>query len=116
MPSPRVCPSFIAEALRGPQMGSAALRRCGARSVRYRPFNVAMSRIREVRERQGLSLRQLADAAGVSPGTVHNMEHELHRPNRLTRRAVAEVLGVPEPALFPDLPPRGVRREPVVAA
>ena len=52
-----------------------------------------MATLQELRINQGLSQRQLADRAGLSPGAVWRLEH--HGSGRpATLKKVADVLGV----------------------
>jgi transcriptional regulator with XRE-family HTH domain len=54
---------------------------------------VDVSAIQELRINQGLSQRQLAERAGLSPGAVWRLEHQgSGRP--ATLKKVADVLGV----------------------
>lgn len=52
-------------------------------------------RIREVREQKGMSLRQLAQKANVSPGLISQVERGLTQPSLDTLRQVAKALEVP---------------------
>lgn len=52
-----------------------------------------MTTLEELRVNQGLSQRQLAERAGLSPGAVWRLEHQgSGRPDTLKK--VADVLGV----------------------
>jgi transcriptional regulator with XRE-family HTH domain len=54
---------------------------------------VDVATLQELRINQGLSQRQLADRAGLSPGAVWRLEH--HGSSRpATLKKVADVLGV----------------------
>ena len=46
-------------------------------------------KLREIREKQALSQRTLAELAGVRPATVNYAETGEHRPSPLTRRKLA---------------------------
>lgn len=47
--------------------------------------------LRDVRERSGLSVRQLARVAGVSPATIDRLEHRRVSPTRSVDRILASV-------------------------
>ncbi len=49
-------------------------------------------RLARLRRAQGLSLRALAAAAGVSVATVNRIERGLARPHPKTAKAIADVL------------------------
>lgn len=49
--------------------------------------------LKRVREREGYSVRELAEKAGVAPDTVHQLEHGRGAQPK-TRRALAMALGV----------------------
>ena len=54
---------------------------------------VNVARLQELRINQGLSQRQLAERAGLSPGAIWRLEHQgSGRPDTLKK--VADVLGV----------------------
>ena len=56
-------------------------------------MEVNVARLQELRVNQGLSQRQLAERAGLSPGAVWRLEHQgSGRPDTLKK--VADVLGV----------------------
>lgn len=59
-------------------------------------------RIRAAREEQGLSLREFATRAGLSPGFVSQLERELVDPSLETLRRIAALLGRPVFDLFQD--------------
>lgn len=51
-----------------------------------------------------LSQQQLAERAGVSRGTVFNVEHGKHTPSLATVCAITRALGYTDPSLvFPEL-------------
>ena len=56
-----------------------------------------MGTLREERVRRLLSIRQLAERAGVAPTTVHLLETGRRRPQYLTIEKLSRALGV-EPA------------------
>jgi DNA-binding XRE family transcriptional regulator len=61
--------------------------------VNYRAMEVDVETLQEMRINQGLSQRQLADKAGLSPGAVWMLEQRgSGRP--ATLKKVADVLGV----------------------
>lgn len=49
---------------------------------------------RQARARSVLSVRELANRAGVAPTTVYQIEHGLTRPHYRTIRALSEALSV----------------------
>lgn len=53
------------------------------------------NRIRNHRQRAGLSLTSLASAAGIGKGTLSELEHGQRNPTLETLYAIAGVLGVP---------------------
>lgn len=61
-----------------------------------------MNRVREVRERAGLSQTRLACLVGVAQGVLCNIELGYVRPWPKLRRLIAEALQVDEQELFPD--------------
>jgi transcriptional regulator with XRE-family HTH domain len=58
------------------------------------------SKIRELREHRGFSLRALAEVCGVSPNTVSLIERGLSSPSVDTLQRLATGLGVPIVSLF----------------
>jgi transcriptional regulator with XRE-family HTH domain len=57
-------------------------------------------RLREERRRRRFSLRGLAEASGLSPTTIHQIETGRGSPSLATLQALASTLGVPLAALF----------------
>jgi len=57
-------------------------------------------RLREERRRRRFSLRKLAEASGLSPTTIHQIETGRGSPSLATLQALASTLGVPLAALF----------------
>jgi len=61
--------------------------------VNYGAVEVNVAKLQELRINQGLSQRQLAEGAGLSPGAVWRLENQgSGRPDTLKK--VADVLGV----------------------
>ena len=61
--------------------------------VNYRAMEVDVARLQEFRINQGLSQRQLAERAGLSPGAVWNLEKR-GSGHPETLKKIADVLGV----------------------
>jgi transcriptional regulator with XRE-family HTH domain len=66
---------------------------------------ILAARLREARKARRLSLRQLAQASGLSPTTVHQIEAGRGSPSLATLQALATTLGVPLGGLFESGPP-----------
>lgn len=66
-------------------------------------------RMRELRQRDGLSRAQLALLAGVSPETVRNAETGNCRPSARVLRALAKALAVPVKELAPTQGPPSLK-------
>ncbi len=62
-------------------------------------------RLREERRRRRFSIRKLAEASGLSPTTVHQIETGRGSPSLSTLQALASTLGVPLATLFETGPP-----------
>ena len=67
------------------------------------------TRIKEIRQSKGMSLRMLADISGTSKESIINLETGRTDPKLSTLLAVADALRVPlfdepQPAQQPDLP------------
>ncbi|MEJ2572030.1 MAG: XRE family transcriptional regulator [Gammaproteobacteria bacterium] len=60
------------------------------------------SRIRSLRERRGFSIRALAEAAGISPATLSQIESNQTSPSVATLEKLAHGLRVPVAAFFAD--------------
>ena len=64
------------------------------------------SRLREARERAGISQKRLGIKAGIDPGVasarINQYEKGKHLPHFATARQLAKVLGVPTPYLYAD--------------
>jgi len=59
-----------------------------------------MLRLREIRERKGLSLRDLAEASGVGLATLVRLEAGEYDPRLSTLRKLSKALRVSVPALL----------------
>ena len=66
---------------------------------------ILASRLREERRRRRFSLRKLAEASGLSPTTIHQIETGRGSPSLATLQALASTLGVPLATLFESGPP-----------
>ena len=58
------------------------------------------AKIRECRERKGLSQKELADALGIDQSAVSNWERGLSEPTAFNIRRLADLLGVKPGDLF----------------
>lgn len=67
------------------------------------------ARIREFRQARHITLRELADRAGISPGFLSQLERGQTNPSIGTLRRLAEELGIALPDLFTDLQASDVR-------
>jgi transcriptional regulator with XRE-family HTH domain len=54
-----------------------------------------VNRIAEIRAKQGLTLRELAQQSGVDANTINKIENGRRRPQRNTAHKIANALGVP---------------------
>jgi len=62
--------------------------------------------VQECRRRRYLSQRELAQAAGISPSAVAQIETGHHSPHPRTRRKIAEALGIsPDDIEWPEPQP-----------
>jgi transcriptional regulator with XRE-family HTH domain len=52
------------------------------------------AKLREIRRRRMLSLRELGERSGVAFDNINKLENELHRAQPRTLRRLAEALGV----------------------
>jgi transcriptional regulator with XRE-family HTH domain len=59
-------------------------------------------RLRELRRRRALTLRDLGALAGVAYDTIHGLEVGKHQPRPSTVRKLADALGVPPAVFFSD--------------
>jgi len=68
--------------------------------------SIVGSRLREARERAGISQKQLGIKAGIDPGVasarINQYEKGKHLPHLVTAKQLAKVLGVPAPYLYAD--------------
>lgn len=60
------------------------------------------NKIREYREKLGLSQTQLAQKISLAPGNLSNLENGKRNPWSKVRRDLARVLGATESELFPN--------------
>ncbi|HEY5572403.1 MAG TPA: helix-turn-helix domain-containing protein [Anaerolineales bacterium] len=69
--------------------------------------------IKELRSRRGLTLEELAEKSGCTPGFISQLERNQAAPSIVTLYAIAEVLGVKVTDFFPDVtnPTKVVRRD-----
>lgn len=65
-----------------------------ARMLTMKPGTMWLPGMARVREERGLSIRELADEAGVSPDTVWRLETLRRAAESKTRRKIADALGV----------------------
>jgi transcriptional regulator with XRE-family HTH domain len=61
------------------------------------------SRVRAARKLRGLSVAELADAAGLTKTTVYRIEAGQHLPQMRTARRLADALGVAVESLLLDV-------------
>lgn len=66
------------------------------------------ARIRELRIERGMTLTQLAEAAGVSSGLISQVERDRADPSLETLRKIAKVLELPLFSLFQEQDPAAV--------
>lgn len=68
------------------------------------PLAVLSTRLKQARERQGLSQRQLGIRAGLDPFVastrINRYERGVHHPDPVTVQRMADALGVPAAYLF----------------
>lgn len=64
--------------------------------------DIDANKLRELREERFLSHRELANLAGVSPTTIHNLEAGRTEAQRRTIRKLAAALGVEPRELLED--------------
>jgi transcriptional regulator with XRE-family HTH domain len=56
-------------------------------------LSVIAARFKEARVKRNMEQKDVAEKAGVSTGTIHNLEHAKRMPQRKTRVAIARALG-----------------------
>jgi transcriptional regulator with XRE-family HTH domain len=64
------------------------------------PMEINPTRLKQLREDRGYSVRGLAREAGVSPETVYSLEHGRRQPSVRTVGKLARALGVESKDLF----------------
>jgi transcriptional regulator with XRE-family HTH domain len=68
--------------------------------------SIVGDRLRQARERAGISQKQLGIKAGIDPGVasarINQYEKGKHLPHLATAKQLARVLGVPTPYLYAD--------------
>jgi DNA-binding XRE family transcriptional regulator len=69
-------------------------------SYRHPEHTICPDSLERCRVYSGMSRKQLAQAAGVTKGTIYNIERKKHRPRVETMHLVAEALGVPTEELL----------------
>ncbi len=63
-------------------------------------MKISSTKLRELREARGLSVRGLAREAGISTETVFSVEHGRRQPSMRTLGKLAQALGVEATDLF----------------
>lgn len=63
--------------------------------------------IRQVRKAQGLTLRQVAQKVGLTPGAISQIECDRSNPSIGTLKAIADALGITMGSLFDTVHPAG---------
>jgi transcriptional regulator with XRE-family HTH domain len=71
------------------------------------PMVTVGKRIREARTRQGLTLREAAAKAGITPSALSQLERDHFNPTLGTLKALAEALGITIGSLFTPSPAVG---------
>jgi len=68
--------------------------------------SIVGKRLRQARERAGISQKQLGEKAGIDPGVasarINQYEKGKHLPHLATAKQLAKVLGVPTPYFYAD--------------
>ncbi len=69
--------------------------------------------IKELRQRRQMTLEELADQSGCTPGFISQLERNQAAPSIVTLYAIAEVLGVKVTDFFPDVtnPTKVIRKD-----
>ena len=69
-------------------------------------MSIVGKRLRQARERAGISQKQLGVKAGIDPGVasarINQYEKGKHLPHLATAKELAKVLGVPTPYFYAD--------------
>ena len=69
-------------------------------------MSIVGNRLREARERAGISQKQLGIKAGIDSGVasarINQYEKGRHLPHLATAKQLAKVLGIPTPYLYAD--------------
>lgn len=69
-------------------------------------MSIVGKRLRQARERAGISQKQLGEKAGIDPGVasarINQYEKGKHLPHLATAKQLAKVLGVPTPYFYAD--------------
>ncbi len=68
-----------------------------------------MNRVKEFREKRGLTQKQLGVAIGKYQIWIYKLEYERRVPDELERKKLSEVLGVAAEELFPPEKPEVAR-------
>ena len=58
--------------------------------------------IRELREKKGMTMKELGEAAGISEGMVSLVERGMRTPGVKTAKRLAKVLGIRWTVFYPD--------------
>lgn len=69
------------------------------------------TRIEEIRQSKGMSLRMLADLADINKDSIVNLENGRTDPKLSTLLAVADALNVPLAELFDEPQPEPVQKQ-----
>jgi transcriptional regulator with XRE-family HTH domain len=70
--------------------------------ARPRGFRINSAAMRAVMTLQGLNMTQVAERSGKGLTTISGLMQADHRASAATARAVAEAVGVPIEAIFPE--------------
>lgn len=64
-------------------------------SIGYRYVIIsAMSKLRDIREKKAISLKELSTKSGVSINTLSRIERGQRKPQHVTRQKIAQALGM----------------------
>ncbi len=72
--------------------------------MRKNIYTLVAARIRQERKRAGLTMEQLAEAAGIGASFLAYIETEGRKPSLATIEKIAAALGIPVANLFKDAP------------